>query len=198
MHKKQLNQTCDQAITRYSQGDKEALSVIYDCMARMVFSVAYAIVGNYEDAEDVLQDTMIEIMKYAHTFQPGTNAKAWILTMTRHLAVDIVRKRKPSIPYDDWVAQSPDDDDQAFETDDAINRDLETSINHDSTPEIEDGLPDVSEMLGILNEEDRQILILRLYSGLSYKDISKMMGLTVSVAQKRYQRAIKKIKQRYR
>ena len=42
----------------------DALAIINDCMPRMIFSVSYAIAENYQDAEDILQETMIEITKY--------------------------------------------------------------------------------------------------------------------------------------
>ena len=101
MQEKHINLICDRAIIEFSRGDKDALSVIYDCMARMIFSVAYAITGNYQDAENVLQDTIIEITKYAHTYRGGSNAKAWILAMARHCSIDIVRKRKPVVSIED-------------------------------------------------------------------------------------------------
>ena len=86
MQDNKVNVICDEAIAQISKGDREALSVIFDCMARMIFSVGIAITGNDADAEDVLQETMIEIVKYAHTYRSGSNARAWILSMARHRA----------------------------------------------------------------------------------------------------------------
>lgn len=173
MRDKQINVTCDKAIVEFSKGDKDALSVIYDCMARMIFSVAYGITGNYQDAENVLQDTMIEITRYAHTYRSGSNAKAWILTMARHRSIDVVRKRKPVISIED--AEMVD----ISETKSDLSR-LE-----------------VLDMLSKLGEEEKQCLILRLYAEMPYKDISDMMGISVASAQKKYQRAVRKLKNYY-
>ncbi len=136
----------------------------------MIFSVAYAITENYQDAEDVLQDTMIEITTYADTYRSGSNAKAWILAMARHLSIDIVRGRKRAQSLDNPVCAD--------------------------IPETERGFSNIEtlEMLKVLDDEERQIIIFRLYTGLSYNNIAKIVGISVASAQKKYQRAIKKLK----
>lgn len=168
-----MNVICDTAITQISRGDREALSVIYDHMARMIFSVAVAITGNDADAEDVLQETMIEIVKYAHTYQSGTNARAWILSMARHRAIDLVRKRKPTVSIDETLSESIPD------------------------PQSEVSQTGVLELLNLLDEEEKQLVVFRLYEELSYAEIAEMMRISVAAAQKRYQRTIKKLKKTY-
>ncbi len=168
-----VNNICDKAIIEFSKGNHDSLSTIYDCMARIIFSSAYAIVRNYQDTEDVLQDTMIQIAKYAHTYQKGSNAKAWILSMTRHLSIDILRKRKNSLPIDDEFLEN--------------NMQIDDEYSH----------LDVHDILDMLDEEERQIIIFRLYAKLPYKEISKMMNINVSSLHKKYQRAIKKLKNNY-
>lgn len=175
MQNRKINKTCDKAIIELSKGDKNALSIIYDCMARMIFTVAYTIVNNYQDAEDVLQDTLIEITKYAHAYQKGSNAKAWILTMTRHLSIDIVRKRKSTLCIDDIEINEP-----SMLTENPEILSLE-----------------VFDMLNRLDEDERQIIIFRIYSQMPYKKISQIMNITIASAQKKYQRTIKKLKTEY-
>lgn len=164
------NQTCDRAIVDFLCGDTDALAIIYDCMARMIFSVSYAITENYQDAEDVLQETMIEISKYAHTYRSGSNPKAWILAMTRHLSIDVVRRKKSIV------------------LNDAIEMDCNPETHSDLT------LIEVLDMLNTLDEEKRQIIVLRLYTELPYKEIASIMGISVVAAQKKYQRAIRELK----
>ena len=169
MTQNKVNIVCEEAIMAISKGDREALSVIYDSMARMIFSVALAVTENTADAEDVLQDTMIGIVKSAHTYKQGTNARAWILAMARNRAVDVVRKRKHSV----------------------------------SLEEIED-LPDPSQepscvqsalkLLKPLGEKDRQVVVLHLYQELPFGEIAQILGISLASAQKRYQRAIQKLK----
>ncbi|MCL2633442.1 MAG: RNA polymerase sigma factor [Oscillospiraceae bacterium] len=161
----------EKAVIALSRGDDDALSIIYDKAARLIFSTAYAIVGNYQDAEDVLQDTFVEIMNYAPSYSGG-NAKAWILTMSRHIAIDVIRKRKATVSFDKQLDEN-------------------IAINDDYTH------LEVFDMLGRLDETERQIIIYRIYAKLPYKNIADVMGISVSSAQKKYQRALQKLKENY-
>ena len=169
MHRMELVRICDRAVVELAAGSSQALGVLYDHMARLIYSIAYAIVENEQDAQDVLQDTLIETVKYAPTYRPGSNARAWILTIARHLAVDAVRKRKPLAP-------------------------LEAAEELAADGGVDRSCLEVFELLGRLDLEARQIVVFRLYAGLSYREISQVMGLTVANAQKKYQRALKKLK----
>lgn len=135
--------------------------------------MAYAITENVQDAEDVLQETMIEISTYAGTYRNGSNAKAWVLAIARHLSIDVVRNRRSAYSLDD-----PDCGD---------------------IPETERGFSQVEtlEMLKVLDDDERQLILFRLYTGLPYQKIAEMMGISVASAQKKYQRAIKKLRDNY-
>jgi RNA polymerase sigma-70 factor (ECF subfamily) len=165
-----VNITCNNAIIDFAKGNSEALSIIYDCMARMIFSLAYSITSNYEDAEEVLQNTMLEIVKYAHTYKQGSNAKAWILAMARHISIDIVRKRKPSVPLDQMEISNTSSDLERLE---------------------------VLDLLNILDADEKQLIILRLYAQMPYGTIAFIMKISITAAQKKYQRAVKKLKNHY-
>lgn len=173
MGKHKDNVVCGKAIHEISKGNTEALSVIYDCMARLIFSTAYAVTGNYTDAEDVLQETMIEVIRYSSSYQEGSNARAWILAMARHRSIDIIRKRKLQIPLEAAKAVELAD----------------TSSDNSAR--------EVFELLESLETEEKQLILYRLYAGLSYSDISEVMGASVYAVQKRYQRVLKKLKKYY-
>jgi len=165
----------DKAVVLLAQADKasalddkkDALSTIYDLSARLIFSTAYAVTGNYQDAEDVLQDTFLDISKYAHRFT-GKGAKTWILTITRHLAINVLRKRRPTVELDETMKFS--DDYSNLEVFDMLNR---------------------------LDDDERQIVTYRVYAKMPYKEIAAIMEMTVANAQKKYQRAILKLREEY-
>ena len=172
MTQNKVNIVCEEAIMAISKGDREALSVIYDSMSRMIFSVALAVTGCTADAEDVLQDTMIGIVRSAHTYKKGTNARAWILAVARNRAIDIVRRRKIPVPLED-VIHLPDPSQEP------------TCVQN------------AEKLLSPLREEDRQVVVLRLYQELPFEEIAQILGVTLATAQKRYQRAIQKMKKYY-
>lgn len=168
-----INQKCDNAIVEISQGNNDALSVIYDAYGKMIYSVAYQIVNNLSDAEDVLQDVMLNIVKYSHTYRQGTNPKAWIMSITRNCSLAILNKRTNAISLDD--------------VDYYLAADFE-NINE---------LISIREAMNKLDEQERTILSLKLHIGLSYKEIASILGINLFAAQKRYQRALEKFKKIY-
>ncbi|MBQ8287776.1 MAG: RNA polymerase sigma factor [Clostridia bacterium] len=161
----------DRALRLLATGDRSALATLYDLYGRLILSVAYSIVENYPDAEDVLQDTMIELARYAVRYSKGNNPRAYILTITRHIAIDLVRKRKPQTP-------------------------LQEAGDHTSDEGLLEAI-EVLDLLRTLSEEERQAVMLHLYVGLSHKEAAKVMEISTAAAEKKYQRALAKLKKHY-
>ncbi len=176
------NKRLERALLTLGQGERTAsgepagLSELYDLMAQAILTTAYVITGNREDAEDVLQDSLIEIMQDAHLYRPRTNPRAWVLTVARHTALDAVRRRnrRASVPMDEAVTAmipAPSDADEEF--------------------------ADLWDMLAVLNGEEREIIVLRLYHCLPYVEVADALHISVAAAQKRYQRAIEKLREHH-
>lgn len=165
----QTAQICDAAVRAIAAGECDALGDIYDHLARHIYLAAYAITANHADAEDVLQDTMLQIVRYAPSYRPATNARAWILAMARHRAIDLVRARRAALRADeDALLDAPAPSD-AF------------------------GYIEALSLLELLNTDERQLIIHRLLEELSYAEIAQIMGISIAAAQKRYQRALAKL-----
>ena len=166
---------CNAALAALAKGDKGGLDVIYRTYGRMILSAAYQIVGTTEDAEDVLQDTLIEILMDARLYRPRTNPRAWVLTVTRHTALDAVRKRsrRTTLPMEDTAMTIP------------------------APPDAEGDFAALWDLLAVLTLEERELVVLRLYHTLPYTEISEALHISVAAAQKRYQRAIDKLKANY-
>ena len=158
----------EKALMELALGNKDGLCKIYEDLGRLIFSVAIGITGNREDAEDTLQNTLMELQKCAATYKKGTNPRAFILTVARHNALDLVRKRRDTLSIDE----------AAFVADEGIS----------------DAAPLAAELLSHLEDEEREIILLRIYGDLPFGEVARIMGISVFAAQKRYQRVIKKLK----
>ena len=158
---------CDAAIAAIAKGEMHALGMLYECMAHDVLIAALAITRSHADAEDALQDTMLQIVRYASRYRQGTDPRAWVLTIARHRAIDIVRRRKKTTSLEEACLVDESD--------------------------VVDGM-NVISLLDALTRDERLIVILRLYHTLSYEDIAKVMGISTYAAQKRYQRSLQKLK----
>lgn len=164
---------CDGAIRKIAQGDNTGLDTIYRLMGRMILSVALQITENQSDSEDVLQDVMLRLTGAADSYEQGTNAVAWILTITRNLSLNKVKSRKHT--------QSIDTLSELSTSTDEIER-----INESMT---------LADALSKLSAEDQLIVRLKNEVCLTHKEIALMLELTESCVEKRYERALVKLRE---
>lgn len=163
------NYRCNQALCKISEGDMSALTVVYDCMARQMFALALSILKSYADAEDAMQETFLKVIQSINTYRKNGNARAWLLSITRNTAIDIMRKKNNSLCVEDTAFVSKE------------SRDFAEKIA-------------IEDALMTLDREDREIVVLKIVSGLKFREISQLTELPVTTVQKRYQRALKKLK----
>lgn len=156
---------------RRDDGEPVGLAELYELMGRAIFTTAYVITGHREDAEDILQDTLVEIYQDARFYRPRTNPRAWVLTVTRHTALDAVRKRTRH-------ATAPLDTAEALPT----------------PPDAHEEFSALWDLLAVLSPEERELVVLRLYHGLSHGEIAETLRISTAAAQKRYRRAIDKLR----
>lgn len=79
-------------------GDRSALREVYEAYAGLVYALALSITGRREDAEDVTSEVFLRLCDKAGSYRPGGPHKAWLMTITHHLAVDCVRLRERRLP----------------------------------------------------------------------------------------------------
>ena len=127
-------------------------------------------------AEDVLQDTFISIYESTGSYRIFSNPKAWILTIVKNKALNIIKKdsRMTSI--------------ETLENDDA-------NIIHTKNPEnlILDKIH-ADMLLSALSEEDKKIVILHAVYEFKHREIAEFMGLPLGTVKWRYKQSIDKMK----
>lgn len=166
------DKVCDRALTAIAKGKTEALSVVYRTYGKMIASVAYQIVGNEHDAQDILQDVLLCIARNASKYTPSTNPRAWVMTITRNLAFNAVKARHAHASFDAL-------------TDSELPKEKQYDAEEHAM---------LLDALRTLSAEERLIVNLKTYIGLSHAEIASVLGITESNAQKRYERAIKKLR----
>ncbi|MGW3867641.1 sigma factor, partial [Streptomyces sp. NPDC005047] len=82
----------DVLLVRAAAGDEQAFAGVYDTLAPSVMGLAFRILRDEAQAEEVTQDVMVEVWRTAGRFRPERGAaKSWVLTLTHRRAVDRVR-----------------------------------------------------------------------------------------------------------
>ena len=83
----------ENAIAGMKAGSRESLSEFYELCKGSIYGFALSILKNKEDAEDVLQDTVLKIYHSALFYKENGNPMPWVLTVTRNLAYDKLREK---------------------------------------------------------------------------------------------------------
>ena len=91
-------------LARIAQGDKDALGELYDRTHSQVYGFAMSLSHCPVDAEDVLQETYINVFSASESYTPHGKPMAWIMTIAKNLARMRLRevKRSCDMPDEDW------------------------------------------------------------------------------------------------
>ena len=148
-------------ITAALAGDEEAFESVIRSYSRRLYVVAYAIVQDAAEAEDIVQETFCKAHRMTRQFREPEKFPAWLLTVTRNAARDSLRRRKPQAPPETFDAM----EDQAAATPGSVMEQRESRAH-------------LRRALASLPEEHRTALTLRYLEGLDYRAIELAMGLS--------------------
>lgn len=160
----------------------EALSELYDRYNRLVFSVAFAILGDHAAADEVTLDVFVRVWRGAGSYRPELGkVSTWLVSITRHHAVDILRwqNSRPeahSLHWKDTFAASEAVREPEEETELALQREL------------------VRKAVVQLPEEQRQALILAYFRGYTHEQIAKKLKTPLGTIKTRIRLAMQKLR----
>lgn len=94
------NISLDDCILGIADGNTKYLEKLYGATKASVFGYAFSILKNINDSEDVMQDVFLNIYKNAQFYSSKNKPMAWIITITRNLCLEKIR-RKNKLVFDD-------------------------------------------------------------------------------------------------
>jgi RNA polymerase sigma-70 factor (ECF subfamily) len=76
------------------QGNVKAIELLYDHYAENLYGVVFQILGNEEQAQDVLQESLVKVWQQAQSYDPSKGRLfTWVLTICKRKAIDVLRKQ---------------------------------------------------------------------------------------------------------
>ena len=171
----------EQLISLYVDGNNEAFDSLLERHKDRVFTYIYHAVKNEELADDIFQDTFVKAImtiKQGRYVENG-HFPAWITRIAHNLIIDYFRQTKAE------NLQSTDDEDTNI-----LNRkELSDCTIEDSiiTTQIHD---DVRRLVKALPESQREVLVMRYYKNMSFKEIADTTGVSINTALGRMRYAI--------
>lgn len=169
MNKERLSDL--ELVRQYQQGQDASFNVLLERYKRPVYSTIYFIVNNREVAEDLFQETFIKASRYLKENQYLEMGKVsgWFISIARNYAIDYYRKSR----------RQP----QFYETHDndiMHHRNMIQSSLPVTQMEQKELSRTIRQLILLLPEEQREVLILRHYADMSFKDIAKSMNSNLS------------------
>lgn len=144
---------------------KESLSKLYVMFKSSVFAVSFSITSDFHLAEDCVIETFVRLTQVKNFNPKKGDGKGYILKVARNVALELRRRQKRE--FDDFFIQSYGEADKTVEDSIFIN-----------------------QMLKILSDTQKQIVVMRCCSGLTFKEIARIMTLPESTVKSRYKKAM--------
>jgi len=139
---------------------------------RFLYTVAYRLTGNREDAEDLVQEVLLRVRRGLETYQPGS-MEGWLSRITTNAFLDEMRRRRRRP-----VELLPDEPDRVLPSAASAEDALATEVLPD----------DVQDALRKLPDEYRAAVVLCDVVGLPYNEISQALGIPVGTVRSRIHR----------
>jgi len=166
-------------IARTALGDRVAFSSLYLRTSPKLFGVALRILKDRAQAEDAIQEVYVRVWRRAGSFRVGeASAMAWLVTIARNQAIDLIRARQPS------------------------------TLEYDDAPEIADSAPDpearaelsgesrrIDGCLGELDADKATAVVAAYMEGLSYQELAEQHAVPLNTMRTWLRRSLIKLRE---
>jgi RNA polymerase sigma-70 factor, ECF subfamily len=162
----------------------DALSVLYDRYGRLVYSLAFQMMGDVAAAEEVTQDVFFRIWEKAHTYRADqARVSTWITSITRYRSIDLLRRR----------GTRPDHTSLAWD-DLPLNVTPVAAGDPENMTELSLLQKRVRDAIATLPAEQKKALALAYFKGLTHREIAELLGNPLGTVKTRIRAGMQKLK----
>jgi RNA polymerase sigma-70 factor (ECF subfamily) len=172
------------------KGNVDAFGVLVKKHQKRMFNIAYRMIGNYEEACDIVQDAFVSAYRSIKSFKGTAKFSTWLYTIVMNLSKNRLKQLKTQRHREKFSINDP------IPTNDGQTRGELASSEPSALENLEksDVQQKVQECINSLDEEFREVLILRDIQGLSYGEISDLLEVPEGTVKSRLFRAREAIK----
>jgi len=190
--KKDSGSMDEELIRRCALGEEQAFEELVERMEKPLIHFILRYLGDWSAAEDLFQETMLRVVRNIREFRPQASLQTWIFTIARNLCLDRLksRKRRKEVSLD-APQKAPGGKVIDFR---------EVLRERASGPEARaaggEQEAEVQRGLGLLAARKREVLILRVFLGLSYEEVARVVGSPVGTVKFRVHEAVRELGER--
>jgi len=174
-------------VERFQRGDESAFDTLVRRHSGRAYAIAYGLLGNREDAEEVAQDVFIRIYRALHKFRGDSEFSTWMYRIATNLAKNKYRWNKSRGSKVTDSLQAPID---GTDGSDALYREVSDGrMAPDEAIQVAELERRTREEMAKLPEVYREALMLRNVKELSYEEIAELLGCKIGTVKSRINRA---------
>lgn len=160
-------------VNQFVDGDQAAIEILIARHKKRVFTYIILIVKNHHLAEDIFQDTFIKVIRSLKTGKYTENGKfiSWVLRISHNLIIDHFRKEK--------LLNTTSNDDTSidlFNSPKFSEENIEDKLVHEQITS------DVRLLIEELPDDQKQVIMMRHFQGLSFKEIADLTDVSINTA----------------
>lgn len=166
--------TDDMLVTLYGEGNNQAFDILLNRHRERLYSYIYFIVRNQELAEDIFQETFVKVVVTIQQGRYSANGKfaAWLSRIAHNLVIDFFRQERCGN-----VVSSDEPDSKVLN-----DANLTSDDNIEAQMVNEQTLKDIRMLVGLLPDNQREVVYMRYYQDLSFKEIADITGVSINTA----------------
>lgn len=167
-------------VKNYISGDESALASLIERHQSKIFGFIYSKVNDRDLSDDIFQDTFIKVIKTLKSQSYNEEGKflPWVMRIAHNLVVDHYRKAK-KMPYQ-----------RETEEFSIFNYMTDNSLNIEGKMISEQVENDLVKLLNELPDDQKEVLMMRMYQDLSFKEIADLTGVSINTALGRMRYAV--------
>ncbi len=181
-------------IHQAQRGDAEAFDRLVDAYAHRITGFLYRMTGSRQDAEDLVQEVFLRLVRTIAAYQHDGRFEAWLFRIAANLARDRVRRAKRTPKFVAAKTGGAAEADGADETG-SLDRIEGSSEPADANMERGEQIEALHAALAMLPETEREVMMLRHFSQMSFKEISEMAGMPLGTALARAHRGLRRLRE---
>jgi len=180
VNQKAAHQSDEELIALFQEGKVEAFNIIVGRYKHQLVNFAYRYLSNYDDADDVAQETFVRVYRSKHSYKPVAKFSTWLYTIAANLAKTQLRRRKRQTLFS-FTRNKNDEQERILDIPDdryAADMQAESSLKQNI---IQDALNEIAPKY-------REVVILCDVQELSYEEICAVTGLNIGTVKSRLNR----------
>ena len=176
-----IKQTDEQLVRMYEEGDFQAFDVLLAHHQDCVFGFIYGMVADNELANDVFQDTFVKVIMAIRNgnYTESGQFLAWVKRVARNLVLDRFRSMRTAMRN---VVSNEVVDGEGEVVGDLFNDPSLCEPNVEDQLLIEQSHEDVRDMIDLLPDNQREVVVMRYYRDMSFKEIAEATGVSINTS----------------